>query len=238
MKRIPIPLALAAAATVALVAPSVASADSARPQPLPPLPAASAFGAGTINPWFPIVPGTTSTFTGAIDGVAARELYTVTGDVKVVDGVPANVIHDRLYLAHADGPGRYLAEDTLDWYATANDGDVWYLGEATTEYDEQGHVVSTDGSWQAGVDGARAGIFMPAEPAAGAAYQQESAVDAQDLFRITSVTGDMVTTREWTPLEPGLVTKKVYESGTGQVLEDTVKGQAIEDLRLELVGRS
>ena len=115
---------------------------------------------------------------------------------------------------------------------------MWYLGEATTEYDEQGHVVSTDGSWQAGVDGARAGIFMPAEPTAGAAYQQESAVDAQDLFRITSVTGDTVTTREWTPLEPGLVTKKVYESGTGQVLEDTVKGQAIEDLRLELVGRS
>ena len=238
MKRIMTPLALAAAATVAVAAPSAAGAESARPQPLPPLPAASAFGTGTVNPWFPVVPGTTSTFTGAIDGVAARELFTVTGDVKVVDGVPANVIHDRLYLAREDGHGRYLAEDTLDWYATANNGDVWYLGEATTEYDEQGRVVSTDGSWQAGVDGARAGIFMPAEPTVGAAYQQESAVDAQDLFRITSVAGDTVTTREWTPLEPGLVTKKVYESGTGQVLEDTVKGQAIEDLRLELVGRS
>ena len=237
MKRILTPLALAAAATVAVAAPTAASADSAPPQPLPPLPAASAFGAGTVNPWFPVVPGTTSTFTGAIDGVAAREQYTVTGDVKIVDGVPANVIHDRLYLAREDGHGRYLAEDTLDWYATANNGDVWYLGEATTEYDEQGHVVSTDGSWQAGVDGARAGIFMPAEPTVGAVYQQESAVDAQDLFRITSVNGDTVTTREWTPLEPGLVTKKVYESGTGQVLEDTVKGQAIEDLRLELVGR-
>jgi len=237
MKRILTPLALAAAATVAVAAPSAAGADSVRPQPLPPLPAASAFGAGTVNPWFPVVPGTTSTFTGAIDGVAAREQFTVTGDVKVVDGVPANVIHDRLYLAREDGHGRYLAEDTLDWYATANNGDVWYLGEATTEYDEQGHVVSTDGSWQAGVDGARAGIFMPAVPTAGATYQQESAVDAQDLFRITSVDEDTVTTREWTPLEPGLVTKKVYESGTGQVLEDTVKGQAIEDLRLELVGR-
>jgi hypothetical protein len=238
MKRILTPLALAAAGIVAVAAPSAAGAESARPQPLPPLPAASAFGAGTVNPWFPVVPGTTSTFTGAIDGVAARELFTVTGDVKVVDGVPANVIHDRLYLAREDGNGRYLAEDTLDWYATADNGDVWYLGEATTEYDEQGRVVSTDGSWQAGVDGARAGIFMPAEPTVGAAYQQESAVDAKDLFRITSVDGDTVTTREWTPLEPGLVTKKIYESGTGQVLEDTVKGQAIEDLRLELVGRS
>jgi len=237
MKRILTPLALAAAA-VAISAPSSAGAANTRPEPLPPLPPASAFGAGTVNPWFPVVPGTTSTFSGAIDGVAAREQFTVTADVKVVDGVPANVIHDRLYLAREDGPGRYLAEDTLDWYATANNGDVWYLGEATTEYDEQGRVVSTDGSWQAGVDGARAGIFMPAEPTVGAAYQQESAVDAQDLFRITSVDGETVTTREWTPLEPGLVTMKVYESGTGQVLEDTVKGQAIEDLRLELVGRS
>jgi hypothetical protein len=241
MKRILTPLALAAAAVVAVATPSAASAASGvatGPQSLPPLPPASAFGAGTVNPWFPVVPGTTTTFTGAIDGVAAREIYTVTADVKVVDGVPANVIHDRLYLARESGRGRYLAEDTLDWYATANNGDVWYLGEATTEYDEQGDVVSTDGSWQAGVGGARAGIFMPATPTVGATYQQESAVDAKDLFRITSVDADTLTTREWTPLEPGLVTKKVYESGTGQVLEDTVKGQAIEDLWLELVGRS
>lgn len=237
MKRILTPLALAAATTVALAAPGAAGAGlagAAGLPPLPPLPPASAFGGGTVNPWFPVVPGRTSTFTGAIDGVAARELFTVTGDVKVVDGVPANVIHDRLYLAREDGPGRYLAEDTFDWYATADNGDVWYLGEATTEYDEAGRVTSTDGSWQAGVGGARAGIFMPAQPTVGAAYRQESAVDAQDLFRITSVDGDSVTTREWTPLEPGLVTKKVYESGIGQVLEATVKGQAIEDLRLEL----
>lgn len=236
MKRILTPLALAATATVALAAsPSSAKADTAGLQPLPP---ASAFGGGTVNPWFPVVPGTTSTFAGTIDGVAARELFTVTGDVKVVDGVPANVIHDRLYLAREDGTGRYLAEDTFDWYATANNGDVWYLGEATTEYDEAGHVTSTDGSWQAGVGGARAGIFMPAQPTVGAAYRQESAVDAQDLFRITSVDGVSVTTREWTPLEPGLVTKKVYAPGIGQVLEDTVKGQAIEDLRLALTAHS
>jgi hypothetical protein len=235
MKRILIPLALAAAATVTLAARRSASAGPLR---LPPLPPASAFGGGTVNPWFPVVPGTTSTFTGAIDGVAARELFTVTGDVKVVDGVPANVIHDRLYLAREDGPGRYLAEDTFDWYATADNGDVWYPGEDTTEYDEAGHVTSTGGSWQAGVGGARAGIFMPAQPAVGAVYRQKSAVDAQDLFRITSVDGDSVTTREWTPLEPGLVTKKVYRPGLGQVLEDTVKGQAIEDLRLELTAHS
>ena len=235
MKRLLTPLALAAAATVAVAAPSAAGAESARPQPLPPLPAASAFGAGTVNPWFPVVPGTTSTFSGAIDGVAARELFTVTGDVKVVDGVPANVIHDRLYLAREDGHGRFLAEDTLDWYATANNGDVWYLGEATTEYDEQGRVVSTDGSWQAGVDGARRGIYMPAQPQVGQTFAQEFYKGhAEDHFRVLSLATSVSTpyatskhallTEEWTPLEPGVIDHKLYVRGIGTVKEQAVKG--------------
>ena len=56
---------------------------------------------------------------------------------------------------------------------------------------------------------------MPAELRVGAVYQQESATDAQDLFKITSLAKGDVTTREWTPLEPGLVTKKVYRPGSG-----------------------
>jgi hypothetical protein len=232
MKRILTTVALAAAAGVAFVAPTGAIARAATILPLPP---GSSFGAGTVNPWFPVVPGTTTVFAGTIDGVAAREVYTVTRDVKMIQGVPANVIRDQLYLERDSGRGRYLAEDTLDWYATANDGTVWYLGEDTRELDEQGHVTSTDGSWQAGVDGANAGIFMPAVPQVGDVYPQESATDAQDLFRITDVSADGITTHEWTPLEPGLVTRKVYETGTGQVIEDTVKGAAIEDLFLRLV---
>ena len=73
---------------------------------------------------------------------------------------------------------------------------------------------------------------MPADPTAGDSYQQEAASDAQGLFKIISVEGDTVTTREWTPLEPGLVTRKAYEAGVGMTLEDTVKGANIEDLLL------
>jgi hypothetical protein len=232
MHRILTTVALGGAAAVAIFVPSASA------RPLPPLPPPSAFGAGTVNQWFPIVPGTTSTFAGTIDGVAAHEVVTVTRQVKVVDGVPANVLRDRLYLEREGGNGRYLAEDTVDWYATATDGAVWYLGEDTKELDEEGHVTSTEGSWQAGVDGARAGIFMPAVPAVGQVFQQESAPDAQDLFRVTAVTTDTVTTREWTPLEPGVATEKVYAVGVGETLEDSVKGMAIEDVRLELVSQS
>ena len=57
-----------------------------------------------------------------------------------------------------------LVEDTYDWYVQ-DAGNVWYLGEETKEY-EHGKVVSTEGSWKAGVDGAQAGIIMPAEPRA------------------------------------------------------------------------
>jgi hypothetical protein len=232
MHRILTTVALGGAAAVAIFVPSASA------RPLPPLPPSSAFGTGAVNQWFPIVPGTTSTFAGTIDGVAAHEVVTVTRQVKVINGVPANVLRDRLYLAREDGNGRYLAEDTVDWYATAANGDVWYLGEDTKELDEEGNVTSTDGTWQAGVDGARAGIFMPAVPAVGQVFQQESAPDAQDLFRVTAVSADTVTTREWTPLEPDVATKKVYEAGVGGRLEDTVKGMAIEDEHLELVAHS
>ncbi len=226
--------ALLTMTAAAVFSASAAASVPALGPPAPPPP--SSFGHGVINPYFPLVPGLINTYRGHIDGVSARETVTVTHRVKIVDGIPANVIRDALYLERENGDGMYLAEYTLDWYATSDTGDVWYLGEDTAEYDEAGNLVSTDGSWQAGVDGAVAGIYMPAHPRVGAVYQQEVAADAQDMFRVVGVTERSLTTREWTPLEPGLVTGKVFQRDVGMVLEDTVKGASIEDLRLELVG--
>src|ERR671910_104138 len=62
-------------------------------------------------------------------------------------------------------------EVTDDWYAQDSDGNIWYLGEDTAEY-ENGRVVSRSGSFEAGVDGAEAGIAMPAQPEVGPAYPQ------------------------------------------------------------------
>jgi hypothetical protein len=56
-----------------------------------------------------------------------------------------------------------LIENTFDWYAQDVCGNVRYMGEKTREY-ENGQVVSTEGSWEAGVDGAYAGIVMPGDP--------------------------------------------------------------------------
>ena len=63
-------------------------------------------------------------------------------------------------------------EITDDWYAQDSAGNIWYLGEATAEY-KNGKVTSTAGSFEAGVDGAQAGIAIPANPDPGMAYRQE-----------------------------------------------------------------
>ena len=92
------------------------------------------------------------------------------------------MLDDRLYVR-----GR-LAERTSDWYTQDAKGNVWYYGEATAELDAQGNVTSTEGSWQAGVDGARPGIFMPAHPKVGQSFRQEYYKGhAEDRFRVLSV---------------------------------------------------
>jgi hypothetical protein len=185
-----------------------------------------------VNPWFPLTPGTTYVYTGAKDGKPARDVLTVTNETTRIDGVPCVVVRDRLYLS-----GK-LAERTTDWYTQDRKGNVWYYGEATAELDAKGRVVSTEGSWRAGVDGARPGIFMPTQPKVGASYQQEfSKGQAEDHFRIIGLFGaigqkNALLTEEWTPLEPGVLDHKLYVRGVGTVLEQSVKGG---NERLELV---
>ena len=118
-----------------------------------------------------------------------------------------------------------LRERTTDWYSQDARANVWYFGEQTAELDRRGRVVSSEGTWQAGVHGARPGVFMPARPRVGQSFAQEHAKGvAEDHFRVVAVGATKLETREWTPLEPGVLDKKVYASGTGTALEQTVKG--------------
>lgn len=225
---------VALVAFVAFVVPAgVAGAHTAAPK----LPPPSAFVARVDNPYFPLTPGTTLVYKGSSDGRHARDQFSVLGRTTVIAGVRCTVVHDRLFL-----DGR-LAEDTYDWYAQDRHGTVWYFGEATSELDERGDVVSTEGSWKAGVDGARPGIFMPATPHVGARYQQEFAAgQAEDRFAITSLHARVrvpygtfrhaLRTKEWTPLEPGVVSEKYYVRGIGTVREADVRGG---DEQLDLV---
>jgi hypothetical protein len=181
------------------------------------------------NPWFPLIPGTMFVYRGVKDGKSARDVYSVTSATKSIQGVRCTAVRDRLYLA-----GR-LEERTTDWYAQDRLGNVWYLGESTAELDRAGHVTSTEGTWQAGRDGAQAGIYMTARPLVGQSRRQEYYKGhAEDHFSVLSLHASIsvpyvasnraLLTKEWTPLEPGTLDHKYYVRGIGEVKEVTVKG--------------
>jgi hypothetical protein len=130
------------------------------------------------------------------------------------------VVDDRLYIRG------HLEERTNDWYSQDGKGNVWYFGEATAELDASGKVKTTEGSWQAGRDGAQAGILMPAHPLPGqTGVQEHYKGQAEDHFRVLGYFGkNALLIEEWTPLEPGVLDHKLYVRGTGTVLERTVKG--------------
>ena len=100
------------------------------------------------NPFFDLQPGTTF-ITESPDG-SEVDNFVVTRETKVIDGVVCHVIHDT---ALVDGE---VVEKTNDYFAQDKAGNVWYFGEDTKEF-ENGKVVSTEGTWRAGVDGAHAG---------------------------------------------------------------------------------
>jgi hypothetical protein len=112
------------------------------------------------NPYWPLSPGSRWVYREVENGVNQKVVVTVTGRTKVIDGVRARGIHD---VVTARGQP---VEKTYDWYAQDSSGNVWYLGEDTKEYDH-GKVVSTAGSWEAGVGGAQAGVIMPGQPEIG-----------------------------------------------------------------------
>ena len=186
------------------------------------------FTATVDNPWFSLPPGASWVYQGTADDAAERTDVVVTGQTRVVSGITATVVHDTVSTAGE------LIEDTYDWYAQDSDGNVWYLGEDTKEY-EGGKVVSTKGSWQAGVDGAKPGVVMWADPQPGKAYRQEFYPgEAEDLAEVIAVDGaasvpagswsDALVIREWNPLEPAVVEEKTYVRGVGLVLERVVRG--------------
>jgi hypothetical protein len=181
------------------------------------------------NPWFPLIPGSAWVYRGVKDGERSRDVVRVTGASRVIDGVRCTAVSDRLYLKGA------LEERTTDWYAQDADGNVWYYGEATAELSPSGAVKTREGSWLTGRNGAKPGIFMPAQPEIGQRFRQEYLEGhAEDHFEVLSLSASVHTpaassneallTKEWTPLEPDVIDHKLYVKGYGTVKEQTVKG--------------
>lgn len=188
------------------------------------------FRARVDNPWMPLLPGTVYRYRERKGTELAEDVVTVTNDVKNVMGVPCTVVHD---VVSESGK---IKEDTYDWYAQDQEGNVWYFGEDAKAYDERG-VVSTEGSWEAGVDGAKPGIIMFANPQPGPEYWQEHATDAQDKAQVVALRErvqvpfgnytDTVRTKEWSELEVGSG-MKWYARGVGFVRSQNEDGEVVE----------
>jgi hypothetical protein len=211
--------------------------SAAASPPIPQLPAPSSFTTQVTNAWFPLRPGTVFVYRGEKDGKRARDVLTVTHLHRTILGISATVIDDRLYLN-----GR-LGERTTDWYAQDKAGNVWYLGESTATLNARGGTISTQGTWLTGVNGAHAGIYVPANPQPGDAARQEYYKGhAEDQFKVLGLAAHVTSpavssnhallTQETTRLEPGTVDHKLYVRGVGTVLEVSVKGG---NERLELI---
>jgi hypothetical protein len=188
------------------------------------------------NPWFPLKPGSVYRYTGVKDRTRTIDVVRVTHKTKRILGVETTVVHD---LVSVNGRPE---EETHDYYAQDRHGNVWYFGEATKSFDRHGKVLSTEGSFQAGVNGERAGVLIPGHPTVGRVGRQEfSKGEAEDHFKVLDLTAKVSTpfvssshalrTREWTPLEPNVVDNKFYVRGIGTVREIAVKGP-VEKLRL------
>ena len=183
----------------------------------------SGFSARVDNPWFPLKPGSSYVYRGMKEGHVARDTLMVSHSTEKVDGVTCVVVDHRLYL-----DGR-LSDHSYQWYAQDVTGNVWDFGET--------------GSFKAGIDGAKPGIYMPADPQVGEVGQQEFYKgQAEDHFQVLSVHASIkvpytsshqaLLIKEWSPLEPGLVDQKLYIRGIGTVLERNASGSSE---RLELV---
>ena len=203
------------------LAPLAAQAVNAAPEVA--FPGAAGFVAGLSSPYLHFAAGTTFRYEGESPDGHESIVTEVTHQTKRLMGVSTTVVHD---LGYVNGQ---LIEDTLDFYAQDSQGNVWYFGEDSKQI-LNGQVVGTEGSWLAGVNGARPGIAMLARPEKGDSYQQEFAAGvAEDMAKVVSLTEAVTVpygsftrcleTAEWSPLEPNVREHKFYASGTGLLVE-------------------
>ena len=181
------------------------------------------------NPYWPMTPGSRWTYRESEDGEVFDVVVTVTDKTKpIANGIEARVVHD---VVKQDGEP---IEVTDDYYAQDAEGNIWYLGEDTAEY-ENGKVATRAGSFEAGVDGAEAGIALPADPQPGMEYRQEYYKgQAEDQGAVLSVSDqaevpfghftDALMTRDTNPLEPKVEELKLYAKDVGPVLTLTTSG--------------
>jgi hypothetical protein len=188
------------------------------------------------NNFFPLTPNTIFTY----ESDSERIVVNVTDKTTKILNITCRVVRD----TSRDKNTGKLLEDTIDWFAQDNDGNVWYFGEISQQFD-QGRLVGIEGSWRAGEDGAKPGIVMQANPLRGALYRQEFLLGtAEDLAKVLSLDSDAITvpagtfdncleTKDFSPLEPGVNEHKFYAPGVGLVLTTSGDGTREELVKVE-----
>jgi hypothetical protein len=216
-----------------LLLPAYASSEPKPKDWSPSINPADFSGVAEDNQYFPLPPGRTLLYRGSSkDGTETLE-FEVTNRTKTIMGVTTTVVVER------HGLNGQTVEISENWFAQHRNGDVWYFGEFSQNY-ENGAPINSDGSWEAGVGGALPGIIMKANPQLGDIYFQEfSPGVAEDMAQVMSTSGSstvslgsysgVLQTKEWTALEPNSRERKYYAPGIGLILEE--KGPE----RLELI---
>ncbi len=195
------------------------------------------------NPLFPLPPGKTFVYEGTVTenpGGFEHVDFIVTHTTRELKGITCVEVHDRRQL------NGKVVEDTRDWFAQDDDGNVWYFGENTTLVDERGLPVDLSGTWTAGVDGAQPGIIMEANPVIGDFYRQEFLLgEAEDLAEVSSLTetvnvpfppgtfNNCLKTTESAPVAPGDISPKYYFAGVGNLLTVEPNGDRSELIRID-----
>jgi hypothetical protein len=192
------------------------------------------FVVGIDNPFAPFAPNSRWVYEGETDEGFEQVVVEVLEETREILGVACTVVRDRVFLDDE------LVEDTLDWVAQDVDGNVWYFGEIAQNF-EDGRLANLDGSWEAGVEGAKPGYWVKATPTEGEVYRQEWAPDeAEDVVAVLNLDAPVevpfangvpvLQTRDQTPLEPDTFELKFYVPGVGLVLE--VNPESGEQLEL------
>jgi hypothetical protein len=194
------------------------------------------FTTHVANRYWPLRPGATWVYDGTKDHVAEHVVVTVARETKTVLGVRCLVVHDRVTVNGS------LEENTTDWYAQDRSSAVWYFGEDSKDY-KNGVVVSTQGTWEAGVDGAQPGVIIQGNPRPGPTYRQEYRPGvAEDMAKVLTTAASefvpagafrhVVETYDTDPLNPDKVERKFWAPGVGAVHVVRIGGSHQEEIKL------
>lgn len=192
-----------------------------------------------MNRYFPLKVGYRWEYRGGSEVVRVE----VLDRTRLIEGVRCVVVRDTVI-----SKGKVI-EDTFDWLAQAKDRGVWYCGEEVKDYETfpgdrpvLPELVSIDGSFKTGRDGAKPGLLFPPVPIVGQVYREEFSLgNAEDLAGVLTTSygygrtpeldrrvpwslasrlcaGDCVVTNNYSPIEPGVLERKYYARGVGLFL--------------------